>query len=64
MDVDFKNRVTRSDMRAMNNLVEDVCSETGCEMTILVDRAQKEQGHKSQCMSCIIRAKIAKGEVK
>lgn len=64
MDVDFKNRVTRNDLRAMANLVEDSCSEAGCGMTILVDKSQKEQGHKSQCMSCIIRAKLAKGEVK
>ncbi len=64
MDVDIKNRVTRNDLHTMTNLVEDTCSEAGCGMTILVDKHHKEQGHASQCMSCVMRAKLAKGEVK
>lgn len=64
MDTDFKNRVTRSDLHAVSNLVEDTCSEPGCAMTILVDRDLKEQGRKSRCMACIMRNKIARGDVR
>lgn len=62
--IDYKQRATRSDMRAITNLVEDTCSEKGCEMSILVDREDKEQGRRSRCVSCLMRNKIARGEIK
>ena len=63
MDTDFKSRVTRK-MQALSDLVEDVCSEPGCEMTILVEKEFKEQGRQSRCIACLMRSKIARGEVR
>lgn len=61
---DYKSRATVTSMRAITNLVEDTCSEANCGMTILVDKQDKENGRRSQCMSCLMRNKIARGEVK
>ena len=62
--VDYKERATVTTLRAVTNLAEDTCSEPGCEMTILVDKHDKEQGRGSQCTSCLMRNKIARGEIK
>jgi len=61
--MDFKTRVTRNDLHAATNLVEDTCAEVGCEMTILVNKDLKEQGRQSRCTACIMRSKIAAGDV-
>lgn len=64
MSVDRRSAVTRTDLRAFPNLVEDTCSDPNCGMTILVEQDHKQQGRKSRCMSCIMRAKMVKGEVR
>lgn len=64
MSVEYKRAVTRSDMESFANLVEDTCADPLCGMTIMVDKDMKEQGRKSRCMSCIMRTKMARGEVK
>jgi hypothetical protein len=62
MDTDFKTRATVK-MSAFTNMVEDTCSEPGCEMTILVEKDLKEQGRKSRCVACLMRSKLVRGEV-
>jgi hypothetical protein len=63
MSDDYKNRTTRRDLQSFANLAEDVCSEPGCGMTILVDKDDKERGRKCHCVSCLMRNKLTKGEV-
>jgi len=51
-------------MEAVNeNMVMDTCSEPKCGVTIWVDKDLKAQGRKSRCTSCLIREKIARGEL-
>jgi len=61
---DYKDRTTVTSLRTISSLVEDVCSEASCGMTILVDAADKEKGYRSQCTACLMRNKIARGEIK
>lgn len=56
---------TRRDLRAvLSDVVEDVCSEPDCKMTILVERDHKAQGRKARCMSCLVREKVRTGQIK
>jgi hypothetical protein len=57
-------RVTKTEMAAVNDLAEDTCSEPGCGITIMVEKDFKLQGRKSRCISCLMRDKVAKGEIK
>lgn len=64
MSRNIQTRVTKK-MRAFDsNLVEDVCSEPSCQMTILVEADDKAKGRKSRCMACLMRAKVARGELR
>lgn len=64
MSADYQTRTTRRDLHSFANLAEDVCSEPGCGMTIIVDKDDKEAGRKSHCVSCLMRNKLTNGDVK
>lgn len=55
-------RVTKTEMEAMSNMAEDTCAEPTCGMTIWVDKDLKEQGRKSKCMPCLVRAKFPRNK--
>lgn len=55
-----QERVTKTDLESVSNLVEDHCVEPNCGMTILVDKDLKQQGRKSRCTACLMRLKLSK----
>ena len=58
-------RVTKR-MRAIqldDDLVQDSCSDSRCGVTIWVDKDLKSQGRKFRCTACLLRDKIARGEL-
>ena len=64
MSIDYRRTLTRPEMETLSDLVEDKCANPKCGITIMVDRHDKESGRKSRCVSCVVRAKIAAGEIK
>jgi hypothetical protein len=64
MERNTQNRVTKKFRAIESDLVQDICSEPACGMTILVEKEDKTKGRKSRCMSCLMRAKVMGGEIK
>lgn len=64
MKTEYQPKSTKKMQAVDCNLVQDSCSEKECGMTILVDKEDKAAGRKSRCMACLMRAKMAKGEIR
>jgi hypothetical protein len=61
MEPNFQNRITKREIPAASNLVEDICSEPTCGITIFVDKDDKTTGRKSRCTACLMRSKLSMG---
>lgn len=46
-------------MEALNATLDtDICCETDCGVTILVDKNDKKQGRQQRCTACLMRLKM------
>lgn len=54
------NRSTKTMKAVEANMTLTECCEVDCRMTIMVEKEEMNQGRKTRCMACVMKAKLGK----
>ena len=55
-----ETKVTKTDLEIDNSMVLDTCCESGCGISVMVEKDMKEAGRKTRCTACLMRLKLKK----